>query len=126
MILQKPLILVAVWILSSAIAQIAMKKGMSIPHHSLLITSLADIFQLIILYRYLVLGCVIYAISLIVYFIVLSQYDIHVAASVGGGLVIVFISLFAIILLGERISPLTWGGILLVVIGVCIIGISKQ
>ena len=126
MIIQRSLLLIAIWIFFSAIAQIIMKKGVSVPHHSLLITSVADLFQLIILYRYLVLGCVIYAISMIVYFVVLSRYDIHAAVSVGGGLVIVLISLFAVILLGERISPLTWVGIFLVVIGVCIIGMSKQ
>ncbi|MDR2855544.1 MAG: EamA family transporter [Methanomicrobiales archaeon] len=126
MIIQRSLILLAIWILSSAIAQIVMKKGMSIPHHSYLITSCADLLQLILAYRYLILGCVIYAISMIVYFIVLSRYDIHIAISIGGGLVIVLISLFAVLLLGEKISSLTWLGIACVVIGVCIIGVSKQ
>jgi drug/metabolite transporter (DMT)-like permease len=103
-----------------------MKKGMSISHHSDLITSCADLLHLIIVYRYLILGCVIYAISMIVYFIVLSRYDIHIAISIGGGLVIVLISLLAAFLLGEKISTLTWLGITFVVIGVCIIGISEQ
>jgi drug/metabolite transporter (DMT)-like permease len=63
---------------------------------------------------------------MLVYFIVLSEHDIHLAASIGGGLVMVLIALFAVFLLGEELSQLTWSGILLVVVGVCLIGISKQ
>jgi uncharacterized membrane protein len=61
-----------------------------------------------------------------VYFIVLSNYDIHFAVSVGGGLVIVLISLLSVFFLGEKISLLTWAGIFLVVAGICLIGISKS
>ena len=126
MLIQKSLIIVAIWIVLSALGQIVIKKGVSITPGPFFANSFADILQLIIMYRYLVLGCIIYAISMFVYFIVLSKYDIHFAVSVGGGLVIVLISLLAVFLLGEKISPLTWAGILLVVVGVCLIGISKQ
>jgi len=125
MLIQKSLIIVAIWIILSALGQIVIKKGVSITYPPFLVTSLADILQLIVTYRYLVLGCIIYALSMVVYFIVLSKYDIHFAVSIGGGLVIVLISLLAVFLLGEKISPLTWAGIFLVVAGICLIGIGK-
>ena len=126
MIIQKSLIIVSIWIVLSALGQIAIKKGVSITHTPFFATSLSDVLHLIITYRYLVLGCIIYAISMFVYFIVLSKYDINFAVSIGGGLVIVLISLFAVFFLEEKISLLTWAGIFLVVVGICLIGISKQ
>jgi len=126
MLIQKSLIIVAIWIILSALGQIVMKKGMSITHPPFIATSLADLLLLIITYRYLILGCIIYAISMFVYFIVLSKYDIHFAVSIGGGIIIALISLFAVLFLGEKISLLTWAGIFLVIVGIFIIGISKQ
>ena len=126
MLIQKSLILVALWILFSAIGQVVMKKGLTGAHDSFMITSFADILQLTITYRYLLLGCVVYAISMLIYFIVLSENDINFAISIGGGLIIVLISLLAVFFLGEKISLLTWAGIFLVVAGICFIGISKQ
>ena len=125
-LLQKSLLFLAMWVVFSAVGQVVMKKGLSGTRDSFMITSFADIFQLVVTYRYLMLGCAIYAFSMFIYFIVLSEYDIHLALSVGGGLVIVLIALLSVLSLGEKISPLTWAGILLVVVGVCLIGISKQ
>jgi len=126
MFLQKSLILVALWVVFSAIGQVVMKKGLTGTGDSFMVTSFADILQLIVIYRYLMLGCAIYAISMLIYFIVLSEYDIHFAVSIGGGLVIVLISLLAVFFLGEKISLLMWAGIFLVVAEICLIGISKQ
>ncbi len=126
MIIQRALIFVASWILLSAFSQIVMKIGLSVNHSGLSITSFQDIFNLMILYKYLFLGCGIYLFSMIVYFIVLTKFDISIATSIGGGLTIVVIALLASLLLGETISPLTWIGIITVVIGVSIIGISSN
>ena len=72
---------------------------------------------------YLLLGLVIYGISVILYLYTLSRRSLSWTYSFGG-LSYIFASALAFLLLGESISPLRWIGIVVIAVGTAVIGLS--
>ncbi len=83
----------------------------------------ADVSDFSILVPYVILGFVIYAISTLIYFYTLSRTNLSWAYSFGG-LSYLFTVIFAAAFLGEVIVPLRWLGVIVIVAGVALIGLS--
>ncbi len=72
---------------------------------------------------YLALGLAAYGISTFIYLHVLGRTHLSWAYSFGG-LSYIFASVLAVIVLGERVSPLRWLGIVIIAIGTAFIAVS--
>lgn len=68
-------------------------------------------------------GLLVYAVSTVIYFYVLSR--VHLSWAYGmGGLSYIFATIFAYFFLMEDIPPLRWLGVIVIVIGAALIGFS--
>ncbi len=68
-------------------------------------------------------GLVVYGISTIIYFYVLSR--VHLSWAYGmGGLSYIFATIFAYLFLSENIPLLRWFGVIIIAIGAALIGFS--
>ncbi|MDE1846178.1 MAG: hypothetical protein KGH53_02770 [Candidatus Micrarchaeota archaeon] len=72
---------------------------------------------------YVIVGFVVYAISTVLYFYILSRTHLSWAYSFGG-LSYIFTTILALTVLGEAIPFLRWAGVLTIAIGVALIGAS--
>ncbi|MDE1869810.1 MAG: EamA family transporter [Candidatus Micrarchaeota archaeon] len=93
-----------------AVGQLAFKIGVSSP----LWTSLA---------LYVGLGFVVYALSTVLYFYILSRTHLSWAYSFGG-LSYIFTTILAATILGEAVPLLRWAGVLIIALGVALISMS--
>lgn len=75
------------------------------------------------LVAFVLLGFILYGISTVIYFYILSRTSLGWAYSFSG-LSYLFTVVFAAVLLGEAISPLRWAGVIVIVAGVAMIGLS--
>jgi uncharacterized membrane protein len=68
-------------------------------------------------------GLIVYGVSTVIYFYVLSR--VHLSWAYGmGGLSYIFATIFAYFFLAENIPPLRWFGVIVIVIGAALIGFS--
>ena len=76
-----------------------------------------------LLLAFVIAGLVVYIISTVLYLYTLSRTHLSWAYSFGG-LSYIFTSILAYFILGEEIPPLRWIGVLVIVVGVALIGMS--
>lgn len=72
---------------------------------------------------FVALGFLVYAISTVLYFYILSRTNLSWAYSFGG-LSYIFTSILAFLVLNETIPLLRWAGVVIIAIGVALIGLS--
>ncbi len=125
-IIIRALILIISWISLSAVSQIFIKKGISDCSIGTSEFSIQNLVVNGIQSKYLIFGCFLYTLSMLAYFGTLSKFELHHATAIGGGLTIGLIALLAYLILGEKISYVTWIGIFLVIMGIIVIGLGND
>lgn len=75
------------------------------------------------LIEFVFIGMVMYGVSTVSYFYVLSRTNLSWAYGFAG-LSYIFASIIAFLFLGEQIPPLRWEGILVITLGTVLIGLS--
>ncbi len=111
-------VIVLFWVVSNAIVQVLLKKGVSDLN---VINSLSDIFDLNILMTvvknsYISIGIVLYIISFFLWIYALTKLDVSVLSPIGS-LIFVIVAILAVFFLGEKVTSIRWMGIILVVAG---------
>lgn len=109
-----------------------MKQTRRLKNFALLIVStfLGGVGQLFFRYAFvgnalyvLVFGLLAYGVSTIIYLFVLSRVHLSWAYSLGG-MSYIFAAIFAVAILNENVPILRWVGVIVIVVGVALIGIS--
>ena len=110
---------VSIWIILNAVCQISIKSGIMQIKEIQEPTSIFDkenIFN-ILSNKMIILGFILYLISTVFWFGAMSKLDVSVLSPLGS-LIFVLIALLAFLFLGEKISPLRWFAIFVIIIGV--------
>jgi drug/metabolite transporter (DMT)-like permease len=113
------ILFVAIWILLQAVCQITVKGGINQLKEIQEPTSIFDPGYLSQVFsnKLIVIGFLLYLLSTIFWFGALSKLDISLLSPLGS-LIFVMVALFALVFLGERVSPLRWTAIFIIVGGV--------
>jgi len=113
------ILFVTAWIILNAVCQISIKtgilelKGIQEPTG---IFDTANILN-IVTNKFIVAGFLIYLISTVFWFGAMTKLEISMLSPLGS-LVFVMTALLALVFLGEKISPIRWGAISIIVVGV--------
>lgn len=113
------ILFVAVWIVLNSVCQVSIKTGV------LQLKEIQDPMKIfeksnipnIVTNKYIVLGFILYLISTVFWFGALTKLDISVLSPMGS-LIFIMTALMALVFLNEKISPMRWGAIFIIVIGV--------
>lgn len=113
------ILFVAVWILLNSVCQVSIKTGV------LQLKEIQDptkIFEKqnipnIVTNKYIVFGFILYLLSTVFWFGALTKLDVSVLSPMGS-LIFIMTALMALVFLNEKISPMRWGAIFIIVIGV--------
>jgi drug/metabolite transporter (DMT)-like permease len=116
------ILFVSVWIILNAVCQISIKSGITQIKEIQEPTSIFDKANIvnILSNKMIVFGFLLYLISTVFWFGAMSKLDISVLSPLGS-LVFVMIAILAFFFLGEKISPLRWFSILIIIVGVCLL-----
>lgn len=118
----KEILLILSCIILNSIAQIFLKFGMNNMSRSISSIGIGNIPSLI-QNLYVMTGGTLYALSFIIWLYVLSKVKLSYAYPFIS-LSYVIVAILGFLILDEKISPVAWAGILLVVIGVSLIGMN--
>jgi drug/metabolite transporter (DMT)-like permease len=113
------ILFVSVWIILSAVCQISIKSGIMQLKEIQEPTSIFNLENGVKIFsnKMIILGFVLYLVSMMFWFGAMLKLDISVLSPLGS-LIFVLIALFAFFFLGEKISPLRWSAIFIIIIGV--------
>jgi drug/metabolite transporter (DMT)-like permease len=113
------ILFVAAWIILNSVCQISIKSGIMQMNQMQEPTNIFDKSNIlnIISNKLIILGFGLYLISTIFWFGAMSKLDISMLSPLGS-LVFVMTALLALVFLGEKISPLRWAGIGVIVVGI--------
>jgi drug/metabolite transporter (DMT)-like permease len=116
------ILFVTVWILLQAICQISVKNGMLQLKEIQEPTNIFDktYITTVLSNKFIVFGFAVYLISTIFWFGALSKLDISLLSPLGS-LIFVMVALFAMIFLGEKVSPSRWVAIFIITGGVLLL-----
>ena len=113
------ILFVAAWIILNSVCQISIKSGIMQMNQMQEPTNIFDKSNIlnIISNKLIILWFGLYLISTIFWFGAMSKLDISMLSPLGS-LVFVLTALLALVFLGEKISPLRWAGIGVIVVGI--------
>jgi drug/metabolite transporter (DMT)-like permease len=113
------ILFVAAWIILNSVCQISIKSGIMQLKEMQEPTSIFDKNNIlsILTNKLIILGFGLYLISTVFWFGAMSKLDISMLSPLGS-LVFVMTALLALVFLGEKISPLRWMGIGVIVVGI--------
>jgi len=116
---------VSVWIILQAICQISVKngimelKGVQEPTNIFDKNYIAQVLS----NKFILFGFFVYLISTVFWFGALSRLDISLLSPLGS-LIFVMVAFFAMIFLGEKVTPLRWTAIFIITGGVLLLVLS--
>jgi drug/metabolite transporter (DMT)-like permease len=110
---------VAAWIILNSVCQISIKSGIMQMSEMQEPTNIFDKTNIlnILSNKLIILGFGLYLVSTVFWFGAMSKLDISMLSPLGS-LVFVLTALLALVFLGEKISPLRWAGIGVIIIGI--------
>jgi drug/metabolite transporter (DMT)-like permease len=113
------ILFVAAWIILNSVCQISIKSGIMQMNEMKEPTSIFDKTNIvnILSNKLIILGFGLYLLSTVFWFGAMSKLDISMLSPLGS-LVFVLTALLALVFLGEKISPLRWMGIGVIVVGI--------
>lgn len=116
-------IMCALFVLSTALANIMQKKAMLIvgPLHGLSL----DVVKRLLSTPYLWFGMMSYAVALVLYLAILSRVPLNVATSIAS-LNFIAVLLASRLLLGEPIPPLRYLGFACILLGVYVVSLTQR
>jgi drug/metabolite transporter (DMT)-like permease len=112
-------VFVSLWIILNAVCQVSIKTGILQMKELSEPTNMfdKDTMTNIVTNKFIVAGFLLYLVSTIFWFGAMTKLDISVLSPLGS-LVFVMTALLALVFLEEKISPMRWGAIAIIVVGV--------
>ncbi|AMQ19450.1 SMR family transporter [Thermococcus peptonophilus] len=115
--------IISVCILSGAFAQVLFKMGLSNMEGKINVFT-PEGFLRALFTKYILVGAVLYALAFFLWLLALSKLDLSLIYPLLslGYIVTTFLSA---VVLGERVNPSRWIGVVLIVIGVALVGLNR-